>query len=57
MSLPLWLLGVSGVGVVGAAFAAGIFWSNRMHRRFVTAPSISPQPEKLTEVTSKNSNA
>ena len=30
--VPLWLLGVGGVGVVGAAFAAGSFWSSRRMR-------------------------
>jgi membrane fusion protein, heavy metal efflux system len=37
-SIPLWILGLSGVGVMGAAFAAGSFWSNRRLRsRFVAA--------------------
>jgi membrane fusion protein, heavy metal efflux system len=31
-SIPLWLLGLGGVGVMGGAFAAGSFWSNRRLR-------------------------
>ncbi|MBW4511827.1 MAG: efflux RND transporter periplasmic adaptor subunit [Scytonematopsis contorta HA4267-MV1] len=30
--IPLWLLGLGGVGVMGGAFAAGSFWSNRRMR-------------------------
>ncbi len=36
-SIPLWLLGLGGIGVMGVAFAAGSFWSNRrMRSRFAT---------------------
>ncbi|PAX51480.1 efflux RND transporter periplasmic adaptor subunit [Brunnivagina elsteri] len=33
LPIPLWLLGVGGVGIVSAAFAAGSFWSSRRMRQ------------------------
>ncbi|BDA75819.1 hypothetical protein CAL7716_099850 (plasmid) [Calothrix sp. PCC 7716] len=35
--IPLWLLGVGGVGLVGSAFAAGSVWSSRRTRQRLVA--------------------
>ncbi|BAZ14718.1 hypothetical protein NIES4071_65620 [Calothrix sp. NIES-4071] len=37
LPIPLWLLGVGGIGVSGAAFAAGSFWSSRRTREELVA--------------------
>jgi membrane fusion protein, heavy metal efflux system len=37
LPIPLWLLGVGGIGAVGTAFAAGSFWSSR--KRNVLLPT------------------
>jgi membrane fusion protein, heavy metal efflux system len=44
LPIPLWLLGVGGIGVAGAAFAAGSFWSSRRTRdSLVTVHSASEE--------------
>ncbi|RUT00620.1 cation efflux system protein CzcB [Dulcicalothrix desertica PCC 7102] len=49
--IPLWLLGVGGIGVVGVAFAAGSYWSSRRTRdSLVTIHSAS---EKILNLESE----
>ncbi|OKH37500.1 efflux transporter periplasmic adaptor subunit [Calothrix sp. HK-06] len=37
LPIPLWVLGVAGIGVSGAAFAAGSYWSSRRTRDSLVA--------------------
>jgi membrane fusion protein, heavy metal efflux system len=47
LPIPLWLLGVGGVGMVGAAFVAGSFWSSRRMRDSLL-PVVHPEYDGFT---------
>lgn len=49
--IPLWLLGVGGVGVAGAAFAAGSYWSSRRTRESLV--TVDSEEEEILNLESE----